>query len=102
MQFQNFRLGQSVSPESSPPPHAPEISNPGSSEVLTLVKEALSDASNSDEERASEDEDVEEEDLVSLDEVPSEMLFTSSAYALIFVSSHEVLCLVGILSVLVV
>ena len=102
MQFQNFRLEQSVSPETTPPPHDPEITNRGPSKVLTPVKEALSDASNSDEDRASEDKDVEEEDLVSLDEVPSEMLFISSAYALIFVSSHEVLCLVGIPNVLVV
>ena len=66
------------------------------------MKEALSDESNSDEEKASEDEDVEEEDLVSLHEVSSEMLFISLAYALIFVSSHEVLYLVGFPNVLVV
>ena len=74
-EFQNVGLGHTVSSESTPPPHLPQISDPGPSEVLTPVKEALSGDSNSDEEKASEDEDVEEEDLVSLDEVLFEMLF---------------------------
>ena len=51
------------------PPHAPQIFDAGPSEVLTPVKETVSDVSDSDEKKASEDEDVQEEDLVNFDEI---------------------------------
>ena len=51
------------------PPHAPQIFDARPSEVLTLVKETVSDVSDSDEKKASEDEDVQEEDLVNFDEI---------------------------------
>ena len=57
------------------PPHAPQISDTGPSEVLTPVKEIVSDVSDSDEKKASEDEDVQEEDLVNFDEVVLAMVF---------------------------
>ena len=75
MKFQNVRRGHTVSSKTTAPRHAPQISDPRPLEVLTPVKETLSDVSNSNEEKANEDKDVDEEDLISLDEVVSAMLF---------------------------
>ena len=69
MKFQNVGLEHTVSSETTAPPHTPQISDAGPSEVLTLVKETVSNVSDSNEKKASEDEDVQDEDLVNFDEV---------------------------------
>ena len=77
MKFQNIGREHIVSSKTTAPPHAPQVSDPRPSEVLTPVKETLSDVSNSNEEKASEDKDVDEEDLVSFEDVVSAMFFLS-------------------------
>ena len=78
-----------LSSQTTAPPHAPGCYGPGPSEALTGAKEQLTGLTNLDEEKASDSDEVDDEDLVSF----HEFSFASHGDSLVFLASHEKLCL---------